>query len=367
MLLPFLGALTPEERNQTMGHHGDTYEQFYMPDLIERDFQSIYFGTSPQDEIIRAVARMGLTRDKRAPAGPADLTAQQKSEIRNDPRLVSLRARRDRRRQRLTRQGYYPLSTATDHPDYIRYRELGREINSVTTTLRNKRLAEAIREFHDTIDGLEIDRQVDGRSVAEPYVAPVPTFESPERALVAKFISLPLDDSTTCEALGGRTAFIEALVNLCFQQEGRRYRGIPCHKERSLDTEQPSTPLASAKTWQLSGIDYIELDEWESQRPEPHHWRVDGLIGTVGSVASEVPLTFQTAVCLICIGEKGWSATSRTKPFARKSTLRRHLDLHIQAGQFARPFYCRVPGCKKLLKCLMHYMNHSATVHKVRH
>jgi hypothetical protein len=344
-----------------MGHHGDTYEQFYMPDLIERDFQSIYFGTSPQDELIRAVARMGLTRDKRA---PTELNAQQKQEIRNDPRLVMLRARRDRRRERLTRQGYYPLSTATDHPDYVRYKELGREINSLTTTLRNKRLAETIREFHDTIDGLEIDRQLDGSTVAEPYIIPAPEFESPDRALVAKFISLPLTDTTTGKALGGETAFIEALVNLCFQQEGRRYRSQPCHKESSPHGERPSFTQAITKAWQPSGTGHIDINGWASQRPNLPHVRV---ISTMGTVAGELPLTFQTPVCLICIGEKGWSEISRTNAFARKSTLKRHLDIHIKAGQFNRPFCCRVPGCKTLLKCLTHYMNHSATVHKVHH
>ena len=61
------GALIAEEADQVMGHHGDTYRQFYLPDLIERDFSSIYFGTSPQDELVAAVARMGLTWDNGPP------------------------------------------------------------------------------------------------------------------------------------------------------------------------------------------------------------------------------------------------------------------------------------------------------------
>lgn len=346
-----------------MGHHGDTYEQFYMPDLIERDFQSIYFGTSPQDEVIRAVARMGLTRDKRA---PVELNAQQKLEIRNDPRLVMLRARRDQRRERLTRQGYYPLSTATDHPDYIRYKQLGRKINSVTTTLRNKRLAEVIREFHDNIDGLEIDRQLDGCTVAEPYFIPTPEFESPDRALVAKFISLPLSDTTTGKTLGGEIAFIEALVNLCFQQEGRRYRAEPSNEEESPQGERPIQSRATHLAWRTNVTSDIDISGWELHQPDLLYVRGE-LNSASGSMVGKAALTFSDAVCLICIGEKGWSETSRTKAFARKSTLKRHLDIHIGAGQFNTPFRCRVPGCQTLLKCLAHYMNHSATVHKVYH
>ena len=44
-------ALTPEERNHSMGHAlGDssTYIRFYMTDYNEVDFQEIVFGSEPQ-------------------------------------------------------------------------------------------------------------------------------------------------------------------------------------------------------------------------------------------------------------------------------------------------------------------------------
>ncbi|OQU95668.1 hypothetical protein CLAIMM_01849 [Cladophialophora immunda] len=198
-----------------MGHYGDTYRRFYLPDLIERDFSSIYFGTPPQDKLVHAIARMGLTWDKRA---PTDLTLQQKQEVRNDPRLVRLRRRRDRYRRRLTALGFHPLQTAAGHPDHVRYKAVERRINSTTITLKKKRLDEEVRLFHDTIDDLEIERQLDGRPVAEPYIPRIREFESPERALVAKFISLSLDDSAADgKALGGKAAFIDALVKLYHQ------------------------------------------------------------------------------------------------------------------------------------------------------
>ncbi|KAJ9650093.1 hypothetical protein H2201_009318, partial [Coniosporium apollinis] len=99
-------VLTPEERNQTMGHHGSTYEQFYMPDLIERDFQSIYFGTPSQDALIQSAARMGLSRDKRA---PRELTDEQKLEVNNDPELVKLRKKRERCKKKIRDRGYYSI------------------------------------------------------------------------------------------------------------------------------------------------------------------------------------------------------------------------------------------------------------------
>ena len=71
-----------------MGHRqSSTYEQYYMPDLIERDFQSIYFGTPSQDLLIQSVARMGISRDRRA---PTELTEDQKLEVWNNLELVQL-------------------------------------------------------------------------------------------------------------------------------------------------------------------------------------------------------------------------------------------------------------------------------------
>ena len=58
-----------------------------MPDLIECDFQSIYFGTPSQDLLIQLVARMGISRDRQA---PTELTKDQKLEIWNNLELIQL-------------------------------------------------------------------------------------------------------------------------------------------------------------------------------------------------------------------------------------------------------------------------------------
>ncbi|OCK98708.1 uncharacterized protein K441DRAFT_542205, partial [Cenococcum geophilum 1.58] len=38
-------TITPEERNQTMGHLSSIYKRYYIPTHIARDYQSIYFGS----------------------------------------------------------------------------------------------------------------------------------------------------------------------------------------------------------------------------------------------------------------------------------------------------------------------------------
>ncbi|KAI9861117.1 MAG: hypothetical protein M1813_005546 [Trichoglossum hirsutum] len=56
-----------------------------MPDLIERDFQFIYFGTSSQDLLIQSVVRMGLSRNRQI---LTELSKDQKLEVKNDLELL---------------------------------------------------------------------------------------------------------------------------------------------------------------------------------------------------------------------------------------------------------------------------------------
>ncbi|KAK7219003.1 hypothetical protein V2G26_007006 [Clonostachys chloroleuca] len=85
-------ALTPEERNKTMGHTlGDsgTYLRYYMPNFIGADVQSIIFGSSPQTDLMQLMGR--LHRHQHAPKA---LTDQQKLEVAQDKTLTSIRRKR---------------------------------------------------------------------------------------------------------------------------------------------------------------------------------------------------------------------------------------------------------------------------------
>jgi hypothetical protein len=136
----FLGVIPPEERNQTMGHHGDTYQQFYLPDLIERDFQSIYFGTPSQDDLIQHAARMGISRDERAPTGLTDEQKLEfKSELDRHPEILRLRAKRERYKQKISRKGYHSADAAKGTKLYDRYNEAKRKLHSLINVLRKRK------------------------------------------------------------------------------------------------------------------------------------------------------------------------------------------------------------------------------------
>ncbi|KAF2726606.1 hypothetical protein EJ04DRAFT_391195, partial [Polyplosphaeria fusca] len=164
------------------------YEKYYTPTHIARDFQSIYFGTLKQEELIRSVASMSISRDRRA---PTELNDKQLDEVRNHPNLVALRVERTRYKEQLYAQDYYPLAAAKGTDLYKKYMDTNSKISSTYQKLHRERLTVAIREFHNTIDSIEIAKQLCGEAATEVLRLPAVEFELRERATVANMLFEP--------------------------------------------------------------------------------------------------------------------------------------------------------------------------------
>ncbi|KAF1343495.1 hypothetical protein EJ07DRAFT_186564 [Lizonia empirigonia] len=164
-------ALDSVERNQTMGHLGSTYEKYYTPTHIARDFQSIYFGSPSEDLLIESVARMGLSRDRRA---PTELNDAQQEELRNDPALAVLRKERETYKGQLHDQGFQPLLKGQGTNLYKKYEDTKRKLSSTYQRLYRERLDSVYNQFHESIDTIEIARQLSGKAAAEILTLPAP-------------------------------------------------------------------------------------------------------------------------------------------------------------------------------------------------
>lgn len=52
-------AVTPDKHGQIIGQRDlAVYQQYYIPDFIDRDCQAIYLGTVLQDDLIQRVGRI---------------------------------------------------------------------------------------------------------------------------------------------------------------------------------------------------------------------------------------------------------------------------------------------------------------------
>jgi hypothetical protein len=87
--------------------------------------------------------------------------------------------------------------------------------------LRDHRLPKAIQDFHDTIDEIEINKQLDGLAMPEILRRPVTQYELRERAAIVKLMPVSLNELGEAEALNTRIKFVHKLAHLCHQQESR--------------------------------------------------------------------------------------------------------------------------------------------------
>ncbi|KAM3555122.1 hypothetical protein ARSEF4850_006153 [Beauveria asiatica] len=162
--------VTPEERNKIMGHRkGDssTYLTYYMSNFIDRDCQSICFGSAPQQDLIHLAARL-----QRHDAAPTCLTEEQLAEVNEDKDLKALRLARTNAMQTWKAQGYRSRDAAagtTMREDYDRY---SKEAENLSKYLKGIRLRQVLEEFHTNIHVEEIDRQLRGIKPADIIAPP---------------------------------------------------------------------------------------------------------------------------------------------------------------------------------------------------
>jgi hypothetical protein len=125
---------------------------------------------------------MGLSRDKRA---SKELNDVQRKEIQEDPSLVALRNKRDTYRKQLKAQGDSLLSAAEKEILREKHKQAGNEIANVRQRLLRLRLKQEICKFYDSIDIIEIAKQLNGKEAREAIMQLAIEFEFPERGIIA--------------------------------------------------------------------------------------------------------------------------------------------------------------------------------------
>tara|TARA_R110002003_G_scaffold2468_2_gene24368 strand:+ start:676 stop:1506 length:831 start_codon:yes stop_codon:yes gene_type:complete len=275
-----------------MGHLGSTYEKYYTPTHIARDFQSIYFGSPSEDLLIESVARMGLSRDRRA---PTELDDAQQDALRNDPALAVLRKERETYKGQLHDRGFHPLSKGQGTDLYKKYEDTKRKIGSTYQRLYRERLESAIREFHESIDTIEIARQLSGMAAAEVLTLPAVEFEVQERATIAGMLFKPIQDDKA------RVRFVRTLARLCHKQETRQPKAVKRKQVSLVSCEANGLSFSNKRKKGIHGVEKrpmhqdCEVAKGEFDAPN---------CGNVLEIRSRqlFPIVAPHPMCLICIG-----------------------------------------------------------------
>jgi hypothetical protein len=267
---------------------------------------------------------MGLSRDIRAPYA---LTAEQKEEVHNSPELEELRKKRERYKNKLYKQGYSPLAEGKGTRAYERYKRYNKAIGTKANALRLQRLRRAIRDYHETIDEIEIGQQLSGLAVPEILTRPAAQYELRERVRIVKLMSTPLNELDESEGLQMRIKFVHNLARLCHRQESR--------KSSPIKRPEPHEGVQDPKRMRsLTGV-----HDWsEPCTPSKACDSVVEEAEDVELIDKAYPMRFERPICLICIGDEQKSREKHLRPFARKDVLKRHLNLHVKHGVFKDGF-----------------------------
>lgn len=290
---------------------------------MKRDVQSAYFGYTARESIIRAVGRMSLTRDPRV---PKELSDEHKAAIDRDPRLVKMCGQQQCLAKIMKRKhGSIPKAKGTDL--YREYTQLGNAIRNERQSLHRAAFGNVREEFFETIDTIEIERQLLGLSVSEEFKVEDKediqfTFE--ERARLARnlFRSSDCSAEDPRELHARRVQTIQDWATLCNLYEAPRLRGAPpVGRDLSID---------------------IIVD------------------------ADTFPILCPGTQCLFCLGDDQLPHTARTYSFSRSDHLRRHVQnshlQHLAAGAF---FFCPHPACLELLEDVKQFKDHANVAHNI--
>jgi hypothetical protein len=139
-----------------LGHsRSDIFLHYYISERVKRDVQSAYLGCPARDALIRAVGRMSLARDPRAPKA---LSPKLLSEIKHHPRIVKIRKKREAK----IRSQYGKIKNAERTEIYRHYIQLSSSLYNKKQTLRSSKLENIRRKFFSIIDTIEIEQQLSG-------------------------------------------------------------------------------------------------------------------------------------------------------------------------------------------------------------
>ncbi|KAH7116690.1 hypothetical protein B0J11DRAFT_509721 [Dendryphion nanum] len=281
--------------------------------------------------------------------------AQQK-EVRDDPVLVSLREEREAYKKELYEHGFYPLSEATGTCLYNKYEKVNREIGSTYQKLQRIRLDLAIREFHDSIDTIDIARQLNGKPAAEVLTLPTVEFEFQERAFVASILFKPFENEKT------RIQFISTLAGLCRRQETRQPKALKRKKAEFVTYDSCREMSQRMRKKVASGFEGGLRSQVSKVVEEPD-------TRGRGEIVSQhpFPMAAPYRICGFCADNEQLSYEARMKHWERKDVLKKHQDIHFRDRRYQGWFTCPYLYCTDKVDGRMHYNRNSLDVHKIEH
>jgi hypothetical protein len=213
------------------------------------------------------------------------------------------------------------------------YRQLNRQIATVTKTFEQELKREYRRDYFYRIHNEELEKILKKVTVVTPtYVEPVVKHQLPERTQLQEIMCDLSKDLNPPDIVIRRIHAIDTMVALSRRQE------VQCHKSRL-------TRSSSAAS----------LDESPKVKEE-------------SPVSDIFPVECKTTQCIFCIGDDRQSYDRRMRTFSKPDKMMDHVERHLEKNTTGT-FECWHPVCKAeglLLDNIILFKNHVEIVHKIK-
>jgi hypothetical protein len=225
-------------------------------------------------------------------------------------------------------------------------------IGSTYQRLYRERLESAVRKFHESINTIEIARQLSGMAADKVLTLSAVEFELQERGTIAGMLFKPVQDDKVW------VRFVRTLARLCHKQETQQPQAFKRKRVSLVACEANSSSSNKRK----KGTDGVKRSPLKEELAAPRH-------ENVSDVRSRqlFPTVALHPICLICIGNEEFSYERRTRCIQRKDVLRKHVETHFRLPELQSKFQCRHPRCSDMLMDEMHFKRHALDVHGVSH
>ncbi|OBT74038.1 hypothetical protein VF21_07827 [Pseudogymnoascus sp. 05NY08] len=327
------GAATTAVRDQILRHNPQTgvFCGSYNNEKVRFIVQDAVLDQPTDSGFLRAFTHMSLTCDPRAPQTVPD---DVRDDLPPNPELVQLKLEQQELRLELKRlygHAFVQGSIGTEAGE--EYRQLNRQIATVTKTFEKELKREYRRDYFYRIHNEELEKIIKKDKVVTPtYVEPVVKHQLPERAQLQEIMCDLSKDLNARDIVIRRIHAIDTMVALSRRQE------VQCHKPR-LSKSSSGSPLGGSP-------------EVKEESPVPETF----------------PVKCKTTQCIFCIGDDRQSYDRRMRTFSKPDKMMDHVERHLEKNTTGT-FECRHPVCKAeglLLGNIILFKNHVEMVHGIR-
>jgi hypothetical protein len=309
-----------------MNHRDAGIFQAYLNERVRCDVQAAFLGRPSADALIKAAGHMSRFVDPRA---PVDLPETEVNKLKTHADIVKLRQLQDGYSQAI-RDQYGAIGKSAGTELHAMYQKAKHALKCARVKLRKSASKEYREQYFNTIDTKEVNQQL---GLAVPDLKPdgwkpeAVVHDSEERRLIAAMLCDQTPGLTEEARLDRRIRTIKAMVTFC------RVRQAPRQKRSS-----------SSRGW---GV--VKKDEAEDEKiPQPQQF----------------PTICSSTQCLFCLGDTRLPLESRIFCFSRPRKAREHVERqHLQFFNANDLIPCPHPECKEVLRGVMHFKNHAASVH----